>query len=81
MYLKIDVDSYRIIVANRDKITKAEFTKFIETCLDKGVEAVLNLNSFDRVFQKSLRDWLSLNKPTIMQEIGEVFTRNTQSSQ
>jgi hypothetical protein len=52
----------------------------MEKSLDKGIESILKRNKYDQIFENSLKDWLRINKPKLMEGIEKVFKENTQNN-
>ena len=46
--------------------------------MDRGLDYISKINSLDEIFKKSLRDWIKLNKPKIIEEANKIFCDNAQ---
>jgi len=46
--------------------------------LEGGIDCITKINSLDAVFKKSLKDWINLNKPKIIEEANKIFCDNAQ---
>lgn len=47
---KNNIDSLRIIASDRERITKNDFSVFMEKSLEKGIESIIKRNTYDRIF-------------------------------